>query len=312
MLTRPIADLKGGSAAWLAVNLIGVAGIATAPIHHHLYWRFCNLLGQWMSSLAQSHAVLTLAADCRMKVFLSDPYWSRLIAASYDYEPDFKRVLQRLAALEYVFIDCGANFGYWSILVSGKALGAHPALAIEASSQVWEILRENCALNENRFEVVYTAISDTNGIPVQMVAPRGHAGARIRSGDARDPDVPWVLTSTLDEIIQNHFGESPQRLVVKLDVEGQEINAFKGASQVLNGDVLFYYEDHGKDPGSRVTRYVLEELGLSVFYCRSAGPLQRIESVQDARTVKTRRTYGYGFLACKADSGFIDALTPLL
>ena len=115
--------------------------------------------------------------------------------------------MHQLARLEYTFIDCGANFGYWSILVSGKLLGAHPTLAIEASHENCEILRENCALNANRFAVLYAAISDTNGIPVQMEVRGGHASAHIRSGDVRGLSVPVVLTSTLDEVIHNHFGD---------------------------------------------------------------------------------------------------------
>jgi FkbM family methyltransferase len=310
MFTRPIDVLTGGSLARLAVKLIGTAGVATAPIHHRLYWRFCNLLAHPALSLAETHAVVALAPDCRMKVFLSDPYWARLIAASYEYEPDFKRVLRELAQVEYTFIDCGANFGYWSILVSGEALGAHPTLAIEACRDNCEILRENCALNANRFAVLYRAISDRSGIPVRMES-HGGASAHIQSGDARDATGPVVLTSTLDDVICRHFGEWPRRLVVKLDVEGQEINAFKGAHELLNREVLFYYEDHGKDRSSSVTRYVLEELGLTVLYCPPAGPLQAIGSVQTATKVKTRKTYGYNFLACRAESDFIDALEPL-
>lgn len=306
MLTRPIEDLQGGRAAWLAIKLIGAAGMATAWVGHRLYWRSCRLIGRFLPSTAQAQVVL--APDCRMKISLSDPYWSRLIAASYEYERDFKRVLQQLTSLEYTFIDCGANYGYWSILVTGDALGNHPTLSIEASRDTCDTLLDNCALNGDRFAVLYAALSDRSGIPVLMHAPSGHAGARIRVGNVADGAGPVVTTTTLDDAIPGHFGGFPQRLLVKLDVEGQEIKALNGASELLKRDVLLYYEDHGHDPDSLVTRHVLEDLGLRVFYCPPAGPVQEIATPRAASMVKARRTYGYNFLACRADSTFIYPL----
>jgi FkbM family methyltransferase len=311
MLKRQLESLNGGLPARLGVNLIAMAGVLTAPLHHRLYWRFCNGLSRSLPSLARGDGVVVLTADSRMKIFLADPYWAQLIAASYSYEADFHRILRQIAPLEYTFIDCGANFGYWSILVSGAALGSHPTLAIEASGQVCQVLRENCSLNGNRFTVVHTAISDTNGVPVRLEAPNGHAGGRIRAGEPPDTTSPVVLTSTLDDVVRKHFPAWPRRLLVKLDVEGQEINAFRGAAELLKAEVLFYYEDHGNDPGSEVTRFVLDELGLSVFYCPPAGPLKRIDSASAATKMKIRKKCGYNFLACSDDSEFLGPLGSL-
>jgi hypothetical protein len=62
----------------------------------------------------------------------SDWYWSRFREGG-SYESEIDRVLRRAADRPYAFIDAGANFGYWSVLVSSRPYGSHPAVAIEAS-----------------------------------------------------------------------------------------------------------------------------------------------------------------------------------
>lgn len=138
--------------------------------------------------------------------------------------------------------------------------------------------------------------------------PNGHSGARITAvgGAVVGPDA--VNTITLDDLAVTHFGGVPERLLIKLDVEGAEINAFRGATRILATDALFYYEDHGLDAKSEVTEHVLRELGLDVFYSRNDGSLLRIRSASEASRIKKSKTYGYNFLACKRDSRFLDSL----
>jgi hypothetical protein len=76
-------------------------------------------------------------------------------------------------------------------------------------------------------------------------------------------------------------------------------------------DVLYYYEDHGNDPQSRVTQYVLREMGLNVYHCRSTGAVEQIRSIEDLHRIKVKKTYGYNFLACKPQSKFLELLPSL-
>ncbi len=55
--------------------------------------------------------------------------------------------------VDYTLIDCGANFGYWSVLISSAPYGSHKAIAIEPSSQNFAKLQNNAEINGNRFEV---------------------------------------------------------------------------------------------------------------------------------------------------------------
>ena len=54
--------------------------------------------------------------------------------------------------VDYTLLDCGANYGYWSVLVSSKPFGSHKAIAIEPSGQNYPKLANNARVNGNRFE----------------------------------------------------------------------------------------------------------------------------------------------------------------
>ena len=55
--------------------------------------------------------------------------------ARYHYEDELELLFQDSADVDYTLLDCGANYGYWSVLVSSAPFGSHKAIAIEPSSQ---------------------------------------------------------------------------------------------------------------------------------------------------------------------------------
>lgn len=303
-MLRPILGKSATRGTSIVIGLIGLSGQLLSLVNHRLFWRFCNFFGQLLDD--SYYCVVGLNTHARMKIFLNDPYWSRLVASSYRYEPDFEKILDKIEPLDYVFLDCGANFGYWSILISAAKPENAQIISIEASPYTYAILEENCQLNQHRFKPVHFAISSQSGDLVAMEVNHGHAGAHIVASNGSTDHL--VQTITLDDAYERFLPNSPDEILVKLDVEGQEINAFRGAERLLDKDVLFYYEDHGKDTHSEVTRFILEEVGLKVFFCQDNGNIVPIESPERASRLKTRKTYGYNFLACKENSRFLSCL----
>jgi FkbM family methyltransferase len=309
-IKRPVLELQGGHSAQMVANIIPIAGLVTATIKHRLLWRFCNVINK---TFPLENAVCTVALwqDSKFQFDLGDPYWSQLLVGSYEYEADFENMIRKLDALDFDCIDCGANFGYWSIFLTSSELRNRQVVAVEASPATYEHLLHNCELNNNRFHTVLNAISDTSGQSVFIEAPNGHAGAYVTEVSEGNPGPGSLVdTTTLDDLVIQRLNLNPGRVLIKLDVEGQEINAFKGAAQLLKDfDVLFYYEDHGKDQTSKVTRYILEELKLKVMFGTRDGRVIQIDSPEQASRLKRRRTYGYNFWACKPDSSFLPFLT---
>jgi FkbM family methyltransferase len=287
--------------------LVALSGQILSVINHRHFQGVCNM---WRRLIlrGQYTCVVALDSDSAMKVRLDDSYWARLVAASFEYEPEFLSVLDSLRGIPYVFVDCGANFGYWSILLSSRRMSNRKVLAVEASSETFTFLQENRALNNDRFGCVNAAISDSTGRKVAIDIAAGHPSAHVTHEVTDEEDERLITTTTLDDVIKGFFGEIPDCLLVKLDVEGEEINAFKGASELLDRDVLFFYEDHGSDPENLVTRYVLEELGLAVLFCTDDARIFRIHAMEEASQYKPQEEIGYNFLACKEQSRFLRAL----
>src|SRR5437773_6151947 len=91
MLTRLTRDTPNFG-QWAALRLVGLAGLLTAPFRYRLFWRFCRFVSH---RLHGQSAVLDLGEDSRITITLDDPYWLRLVARAYIYEPEIARVLCR-------------------------------------------------------------------------------------------------------------------------------------------------------------------------------------------------------------------------
>jgi FkbM family methyltransferase len=305
-LTRPILTRSTSRVPLLFVHTITVSGWLLAPLNYRLHWRVCNAIAQFAKG-KRYEFVISIGDDSRMRISLDDPYWSRLLCASYEYEADFKQALRALSNVDFVVVDCGANFGYWSILLSGSELGSRRVLAVEAAADTYRLLVANCDLNGGRFQCVHGAIDEVSGRRVSIEALNGHSSARV-SADGSGSQL--ATTISLDDLVSSTFDGIPARVLIKLDVEGHEISALRGSARLLASDVLVYYEDHGIDLTSKVTDYVIRELGLRVFFL-DRGRLRDVPSAQAASRFKKRTTYGYNFFACKPSSVFVSKLMAL-
>src|SRR5258708_12336201 len=95
---------------------------------------------------------LQFADGSRLYFRLDDVYWNSFIRQpNIEYEPEIGKFLLRLKDVDYQFFDCGANIGYWSVLVTSEMLGRKRAIAIHASLEPIPILHHNCNATHHRF-----------------------------------------------------------------------------------------------------------------------------------------------------------------
>lgn len=114
-----------------------------------------------------------------------DAYWSRLLNRSYDYEEEIK--LPHCGRDErYEFVDCCANFGYWSVL---EQACAQQALAIEVGGLNVKRLNGNTELNGNRFRCLNVAIAGGS----RRVAGTSHGKLETVPGSDRKHSVSRYL-----------------------------------------------------------------------------------------------------------------------
>jgi hypothetical protein len=146
---RKSGRLAGANLLDRATVLALQAGsVATGPFGHRGYGLGCRLIG---SVAAHREIVVRLNEDATFAMPFCDAYWSRLLNCSYDYEEEINALLHCAREERYEFVDCRANFGYWSVLASSQPFGAQQALAIEAGGLNVKRLNRNAELNGNRF-----------------------------------------------------------------------------------------------------------------------------------------------------------------
>ncbi len=114
-------------------------------------------------TLPERDIAIKLNPDATFAFPYGDGYWSKLLNRSFSYENELELLFQDSVDVDYTLLDCGANYGYWSVLVSSAPYGSHKAIAIEPSSQNFAKLKNNAEINGNRFEAMKCAIGAAQG-----------------------------------------------------------------------------------------------------------------------------------------------------
>ena len=135
-------------------------------------------------TLPERDIAIKLNSDATFEFPYGDGYWSKLLNRSFHYEDELELLFRDSADVDYTLIDCGANYGYWSVLVSSAPLGSHKAIAIEPSSQNFAKLKNNAEINGNRFEPMKCAIGAARG--TARLSGTKHEAFSI-AGDAAAP-----------------------------------------------------------------------------------------------------------------------------
>jgi FkbM family methyltransferase len=282
---------------------IALTGLSTSsrllePTHFKGYGRIAAVLRH---AAPQRHIMLKLNADCNFRFPFGDAYWSRLLAPGVVYEPEMLSLYRLIRDEDFCFVDCGANFGYWTVLVTGSELGSHPAIAIEASGRNVAELRENSARNGDRFEVLHSAVADVDGGFVTLGGPT-HEGLAIVDAAEAGPNAEKAPRVSLDGLLSRSplLRDSP-RIVLKLDVEGVEEAALRGASQMLARDTLLIYEEQGSERLHANTRFVADELGMSVFVFAHGAFDEARDPMSEVAAVKQNPRRGYNVVATRSE-----------
>ena len=236
-----------------------------------------------------------------------DGYWSLLLNRSHVYEEEVEAFLLAIRDIDYAFVDCGANYGYWSVQVSSPAFGTHSSVAVEADHNNFDVLTRNWENNGQRFKILHRAISGTDGDKVALYGRKHEARSIVDDGTAASSAT--VTTMRLDTLLKDGLVPGDKPIVLKLDIEGVEIAALEGAPALLDSDMVLVYEDHGNDLDHEVTRYLMDTAGMRV-YAFDRGVYFRIESADELGSIKTNKRRGYDFFATR--SAFWQAELDLL
>jgi FkbM family methyltransferase len=307
-MIRPILPDRPSFSTSTLVFLLALSGFVLIRIHGRLYDAAAKLIA--MISGKGRHCTAEVDPRVRFTFDLGDFYWNRLVYDGFHYEPELMIVLRMFKGIRYSFIDCGANYGYWSALVASGNLGDHTVLAIEANPKTATNLRRNSAAYPAKITVLEKAIAEESGLKLSLYERGSHAGASLQNrwlGNDKDiSDEFLVETISVDDASALVPTDHP--ILVKLDVEGVEIQALKGAKRTIAQDSLFIVEELALDMECSVIAHLLSNDDIEVFFMSDDGVLEKISSIDRVRRIKKHTRRGYNFLATRPGTSFHSAL----
>lgn len=193
-------------------------------------------LKDWRARLAREHA-LRLKGDAlyyghRVYFPLRSHIFERAVRDGF-YEPETVELLLRLAIPGATYIDVGANIGLLSAPILSRNPGAR-VISIEASPETLPYLRRTQQeAGTSDWTLVEAAVGDRMG-EVDFWASESARGAfdglkdTGRGGAKTSVKVPM---RTLDDIWT--AAGRPEVSVIKIDIEGGESMALKGAKELI-------------------------------------------------------------------------------
>ncbi|WP_454619330.1 FkbM family methyltransferase [Bradyrhizobium cenepequi] len=253
---------------------------------HMGYIACANLLRK---TLPERNIAVRLNEDAVFEFPYGDGYWSKLLNRSYHYEDELELLFKDSADVDYTLIDCGANYGYWSVLVSSRPFGSRKAIAIEPSGENFPKLANNADINGKRFETMKCAIGAARG--TAKLSGTKHEAFSIAGDQSDGEEVPVIA---LDNLLDDGKVALDGKYLIKLDVEGVEIEAMKGGARLMRGDSVLLCEEHGSDRKHTVSRYILEETPLALMvYDPSSNRLETVTELSILDRIKVSTHVGY-------------------
>jgi FkbM family methyltransferase len=223
----------------------------------------------WRERLIQLDGGGQLYIDSRSAI-------GREIYYAGSYEPLVSRALKRWLQPGMTFLDAGANIGEFSVRASKLVGPSGHVHAFEASPTTFADLSRNLALNRvTNVTANQMALTSASG-PVQFFMSRGIASGSSSLRPAHDYSGSAVSVRgiTLDDYCAQ-AGISRVDFI-KMDIEGAELEAFKGARRLLSspGAPVMVFEHHAVVAG----RFGVGKEAVQAFLAQFGYRLTRLGS----------------------------------
>jgi FkbM family methyltransferase len=206
---------------------------------------------RWLSALdpVLRRGALSVRGGLATRVWLDAAHFDPTSAQAYGFltgthEPMVAEALRRTLGPGRVFWDVGANIGF-SALIAARLVGpAGAVVALDPQRECADAIRANAALNGfGQLQVVQAAAGAATGT-ADLIVVADSLWTRLATVGEHDLEArrEHVAVVALDDL------EAPPPDVVKIDVEGAELDVLAGAQRLLSERrPILIVEMHGKN-----------------------------------------------------------------
>jgi len=187
------------------------------------------------SFLKKIFKIRRITIETKRGRFYIDPVsnFGKTICQNGDYEPSMTETLQHYLHPSSIFIDVGANEGYFSVIAANLVKPTGKVISVEPQQRLRPVLEQNFKINgiEN-ISLFNLAISDAKGLAALHVSPDTNTGSTSLSQSTRYKlPTEIVNTITLKELLcraRIHHAD-----LLKMDIEGFEYEAIFGSRDIF-------------------------------------------------------------------------------
>ena len=163
-----------------------------------------------------------------------DSYLSKLVYEQFEVdEIDF---VNNFLKEGDIFLDIGANVGLFSLYAAKKVGSTGSVIAFEPAYDTYNRLLENCELNKlSNVRPFKLGLSNENTTLELNISSNGFEAWNtfVKSNDNKFSSKESVEVNSLDYFLSQNSIDTDKISLIKLDVEGFEINVLEGASALL-------------------------------------------------------------------------------
>jgi FkbM family methyltransferase len=213
------------------------------------------------------------------------------------YEEENLEVLLSFVKEDSTFLDIGANLGFFTLQVGKRLLRNGRVYSFEPHPKLLDLLRWNVHLNGLAGIVTCFpfGLSDRNS-PAKFAYPLGHLGGGAVS-ERPNGSTCEIIDSELrrlDDVLGSDFSCD----LVKIDVEGHELNVLRGMRQIVENSpkIKILFEKLAPNLGTeQCLEEYFRECGFALYQVGGDSSLEKLE----AGSLKGRSGY---VLATKVDT----------
>jgi FkbM family methyltransferase len=158
---------------------------------------------------------------------------SKILLLDGTYEPTETRLIRSQLTEGSVFVDIGANIGYYTLLAASCVGHRGKVYSFEPEPNNFSLLSRNVeAYPTNNITVIQMAVSRESGT-MSLYVEDAIAGGHTLFPSQEKQRTVTVKTTSLDDFFGEHI---PEVTLMKMDIEGWEMEALQGMKKTINAN----------------------------------------------------------------------------